>query len=78
MVLNLEIDGYLVMFILMIIFKLCDDWLWKFFINKIVFLKYIFVCLVYNIFIWNNRSFFILLVEMYRNLFYFKVLLVMI
>lgn len=78
MVLNLEIDGYLVMFILMIIFKLCDDWLWKFFINKIIFLKYIFVCLVYNIFIWNNRCFFILLVEMYRNLFYFKVLLVII
>lgn len=33
MVLNLEIDGYLVMFIYIIIFKLCDDWLWNIFIN---------------------------------------------
>lgn len=33
MVLNLEIDGHLVMLILMIIFKLCDDWLRNIFIN---------------------------------------------
>lgn len=33
MALNLEIDGHLVMLILMIIFKLCDDWLRNIFIN---------------------------------------------
>lgn len=74
MAINLEIDGHLVMLILMIIFKLCDDWLRNFFINKTIFLKYIFVRLVYNTSIWNNRSLFTLLVEMYRNLFYFKAL----
>lgn len=74
MALNLEIDGHLVMLILMFIFKLCDDWLRKFFINKTIFLKYIFVRLVYNTSIWNNRSLFKLLVEMYRNPFYFKAL----
>lgn len=74
MALNLEIDGHLVMLILMIIFKLCDDWLRKFFINKTVFKKYFFVRLVYNTSIWNNRSLFKLLVEMYRNPFYFKAL----
>lgn len=74
MALNLEIDGHLVMLILMFIFKLCDDWLRKFFINKTIFLKYIFVRLVYNTSIWNNRSLFTLLVEMYRNPFYLKAL----
>lgn len=78
MALNLEIDGHLVMLILMIIFKLCDDWLWKIFINKTIFFKYIFVRLVYNTSIWNNRSLFTLLVEMYRNPFYFKALSAMI
>lgn len=33
MALNLEIDGHLVMLILMIIFKFCDDWLRNIFIN---------------------------------------------
>lgn len=72
MALNLEIDGHLVMLILMFIFKLCDDWLRKFFINKTIFFKYIFVRLVYNTSIWNNRSLFTLLVEMYRNPFFLK------
>lgn len=40
----------------------------------IFFTKYIFVRLVYNTSIWNNRSLFTLLVEMYRNPFYFKAL----
>lgn len=74
MALNLEIDGHLVMLIYTIIFKLCDDWLRKFFINKTVFFKYIFVRLVYNTSIWNNRCLFTLLVEMYRNPFYLKAL----
>lgn len=45
MALNLELDGHLVMLILMIIFKLCDDWLQEHFykLNNLFFLQNIFL-----------------------------------